>query len=74
MRRITDTVGCTSENGESFCLDCCPDPTECEIAHGAIFVGSEWDCPGPSCDACLGRIEGPTILHGHGCDHVSVNA
>ena len=62
MRSVTDVVGCT-DDGMASCLEHCPDKKCCELEHGAIFVGSEWDYPGPSCDVCLQRIEGVTLLH-----------
>lgn len=59
---VTDVLGCTND-GAAYCPKHCPDRERCEIEHGAILRGSEWDCSPPSCDVCLEAIEGPTILH-----------
>ncbi len=64
MANITDVVGCVPlDSGVVFCPDCCPAPNSCEDEHGAIFVGSEWDCAPPSCDACHNVIEEVRIIH-----------
>ena len=65
--KVTDVLGCT-DNDDAYCLAHCPNKEQCEWEHGAIFVGSEWNCPGPSCDVCLNRIEGMTLLHYGHCD------
>jgi len=68
----SDVVGYTYEH-DVYCPDCLPggvnpyDPDN-EDEVGAIFVDSEWDCPGPICCSCGEMIEGPTILH-DGCEH-----
>jgi hypothetical protein len=71
MARVDDVLGCVpADSGSTYCLEHCPDPDNCEMEHGAIFRGSEWDCSPPSCDTCLEAIEGPTILHyGRPCEY-----
>jgi hypothetical protein len=52
-------IDCASEEYIELCLG---DPREIPYG-GPVPEGSEVDCPGSSCDHCLRKIEGETILH-----------
>ena len=60
-----------SHDGSVYCLGCAnPEYVDLcrgdarEIPHGGpIRRADEFDCPGPSCDNCLRRIESVNVLH-----------
>ena len=48
-------------NGCAYCLYCV-DEGDKEL-FTPIFLGDEWDAPGPSCDSCLELIEITPIIY-----------
>lgn len=63
LRKTYEVTGyADTENGVTYCLDCMEqdDLLEAEkpdSKYSPIFLGDEWDAPGPSCDNCHTLIE-----------------
>ena len=58
----TDLIGCIPEGlAAVVCRDCCPDRGACEVEHGAVFCGAEFDYA-LSCDTCFEFIDGAINL------------
>lgn len=53
-RKVFEVTGYAFD-GAAYCLAHRPDASDTDVA--AIFLGTEWDCPGPCCDVCFERIE-----------------
>ena len=61
-RKTTEITGyADTVNGSTYCLDCID---EWEAANlTTIFLGDEWDAPGPVCDNCFESIETNLIYY-----------
>ena len=44
-----------TENGCAYCLNCIEEGDKEKFTP--IFLGDEWDAPGPACDNCFKLIE-----------------
>ena len=64
MYRKTFEVTGYTHDGAAYCPDHRPSADTKEV--GVIYLGDEWDCPGPSCDVCHELIE-CTPLHHRDC-------
>lgn len=67
---LYDIVAVTHD-GAAYCLECA-NPEYVDLCRenprqipygGPIDRGTDWDCPGPSCDHCHRRITSVNILH-----------
>lgn len=71
LRKSYEITGyADTENGVVYCLNCMEDyePAEkilddTEGNYTPIFLGDEWDAPGPACDNCHTLIEIDPIPH-----------
>lgn len=66
LRKTYEITGyADTENGCVYCLECAennPKEPEQEELH-PIFLGDEWDFPGPCCDNCHEPIEATLIKY-----------
>ncbi len=71
LRKTTEITGyADTENGVVYCLDCMTDwegndeaKVYSEEKYTPIFLGDEWDAPGPVCDNCFELIETNIIYY-----------
>ncbi len=72
LRKTTEITGyADTENGVVYCLDCRKEWKEQQACglqpHNdeltPIFLGDEWDAPGPVCDICFELIETNIIYY-----------
>lgn len=56
LRKSYEITGyADTENGCCYCLNCVDE--EDREKFTPIFLGDEWDAPGPCCDKCFDPIE-----------------
>jgi len=56
FRKVFEITGyADTENGCAYCLECVNEEDKEKLTP--IFLGDEWDDPGPACDNCHELIE-----------------